>query len=75
MQRVSLLRFTVFDDPRLACGYLDNETSGTGRLFRGCWNNLRFPAARDPARPKAFGAAAALGLVYSVGGYERLTAG
>jgi hypothetical protein len=52
MQRVSLLRFTVFDDPRLACGYLDNETSGTGRLFRGCWNNLRFPAARDPARRK-----------------------
>jgi hypothetical protein len=73
MQRVSLLRFTVFDDPRLACGCLDNETSGTGRLFRGCWNNLRFPAARDPAR--ADGAAAALGLVCSVGGYEWLTAG
>src|SRR6202042_506269 len=53
-QRVSLLRFTVFDDPWLACGCLGNETSATGRLFRGCWNNLKFPAARDSARAESF---------------------
>src|ERR1700733_2357089 len=35
-------------------GCLGNETSATGRLFRGCWNNLKFPAARDSARAESF---------------------